>query len=156
MDDIFFYVLCAILGLLLVGFVAYVLFHVTNFLVRLIFFRFSFGPLSESTGKVTDMEYVPPRTTYNGKTTTTTPEKNHVYFKTDQGETSLDSDELYQRVRIGEDIQVKYQERFKKPRFWNGKWKEDGLRLISVTNKYDDTVDFNDEKPVLSERERRQ
>lgn len=142
------YVLYGIFGV--IGLIcAVALFFLLRWIYIMIFFTFSFGPVKHSTGKVIDMEYTPSRSEYNAatKTTSYTSEKNEVMFETPQGKTTVDSDHLYQRVRVGEAIKVAYQERHIKPRYWAGDWKDDGLRLISVTSALNQTVNFNDEKP---------
>lgn len=140
----------AVLCLALVVIVAACLLAFLNWVYRSLFFDFSFKPIKTYVGKVLSMEYEAPKTytTSNGKTTTVhhVSEKNYVTFKTEVGETTLDSDSLYQRVRIGETVWVKSQERYIKPKFWNGEWSFDGNRLISVMSEKDQVVEFNNEK----------
>lgn len=139
-------ILCLFLAVVLVA----ALFTFLNWVYRNLFFDFSFKPIKTHIGKVLNMEYEAPRTqtVFNGKTTTVhhTPEKNKVTFKTEVGETTLDSDTLYQRVRIGETVWVRSQERYIQPKFWHGEWSFDGNRLISVMSEKDQIVEFNDEK----------
>jgi hypothetical protein len=134
------------MGVFVIGFVLYATYQLLKFLYRIIFFKFSFGELKISNGKVLGMHYEASHS--NGKTTT--PEKNEVCFQTDIKETTIDSDDLYQRVRIGEGVKVQYQERYIKPRFWDGSWSLDGYRLISVTSQLKQEVSFNDKKPILN------
>jgi hypothetical protein len=133
------------LALLLVG---ALLFVFLSWVFKMIFYEFSYDQLKTYDGEVIDMEYTPPRTTttFNGKTTTTTttPEKNVVIFKTELKTSSVDSDKLYQRVRVGESVKVESQSYYIKPRFWDGKWEYDGELLISVTSEKNQKVNFNE------------
>lgn len=153
--DLIDYVMVAFIGLIGL-FLAFLVFMFVAWLCRIIFYEFSYAPAKTYKGEVIEMEYTPPRTTtsFNGKSTTTThhPEKNVVIFKTDLKTTEVDSDKLYQRVRIGESVTVKSQPRFMKPRFWQGNWEEDGEMLVSVTSEKNQTVEFNDEEPVTYRR----
>lgn len=150
--DYFMVGLMGIVLLVVAALVGALIFMFTVWLCRVIFYDFSYGPIKSYKGEVIEMEYTPPRTTttFNGKftTTSTTPEKNVVQMKTELGEFEVDSDRLYQRVRIGESVTVVSQERFMKPRFWEGQWEYDGQRLLTVTSEKKQTVEFNDEKPV--------
>lgn len=140
--DYVMYGFLGLCGLILGALAVWLIVSIVQWLYRLIFFNFSFSRVKNSDGKVTDMEYEASHS--NGKTTTA--EKNEVYFKTPQGETLIDSDTLYQRVRIGEAIKVVYQERYKKPRYWDGSWELDGYRLISIGCVNNEEVEFNDPK----------
>lgn len=142
-----------IMGAIMVAIGAFVLFLVgmaLHWLFRFFCYDFAYDNAVESKGEVVDMEYTPARYTHTGKTTVRHPEKNVVIFKTDLKTTSVDSDTLYQRVRVGESVAVVSQERYMKPRFWDGQWEYDGQHLVSVTSEKNQTVEFNDEKPVLN------
>jgi hypothetical protein len=123
-------------------------FCVLRSLYRFIFLRFHYSDARQSVGEITDMDYTPPRYVSNGKTTTYHAEKNTVNIKTDQKHTEIDSDDLYQRCRIGDKVKLTYQVRYAEPRFWNGELSLDGFRLISVRCPRKQIVNFNNEKPV--------
>jgi hypothetical protein len=144
--DIFMYCMIGFVGIVVGAAILYCLYYLVRFLYRVIFFNLSYGEIKESEGKITNMEYEASH--YNPATKTTDSEKNYVYFKTPQGSTCIDSDTLYQRVRVGEGITVRYQERSIKPKYWNGDWKFDGFRLLTITSKLSESVEFNSEKPV--------
>lgn len=81
-------------------------------------YKWEYSQTKEDKGVITDMRYTPSRTTtsYNGKSTSTTyhAEKNVVYIKTEKlGEFSRNSSRLYQRVRIDDEVIIKYQKRFR-------------------------------------------
>lgn len=149
------YFMVAIFGL--VGlFVAFLLFVALAWICKMIFYKTYYAEMKTYKGEVLDMEYTPPRTwttssTVNGVTTTqvhTDPEKNVVIIRTELRETSIDSDKLYQRVRVGESVIVKSQAKHIEPRFWQGAMEYDGEMLVSVTSEKNQTVLFNDEEPV--------
>lgn len=136
-----------LLGSAIAIFLAWIAFCILHWLFRVIVYSFHYGPVKTSKGKVTNMDYTPARTTYNGVTAVRSSEKNIVYFTTDQGSTEVDSDLLYQRVRIGESIKVTYQNRYKQSR-WDGRVSPDGMRLLSIQSRLKQVVNFNDPKPV--------
>lgn len=146
--DYFFMAIIGAIGL----FLAFLAFMLVAWICKMIFYKTYYAEMKEHKGEVIEMKYTPPRTTVTstGKTTTTThhPEKNVVIFKTDLKETEVDSDKLYQRVRIGESVLVKSQAKYIKPRYWQGEMEYDGDMLVSVTSEKNQTVQFNDEKPV--------
>lgn len=145
------YVMMGLMGLVIL-FVGFLVFMLLAWIAKMIFYEFSYAAAKQYKGEVIEMEYTPPRTTVvsTGKTTTTQyhPEKNVVIFKTELKTTEVDSDKLYQRVRIGESVLVRSQGVYAKPRFWHGQWEYDGERLISVTSEKNQTVEFNDEQPA--------
>ncbi len=130
-----------IIGLVVVGLVVWGLYW-------LICFESGYSAVKTCKGEVTDMDYTPSRTVHTGKSTIHHAEKNEVSIKSPVKETTLDSDELYQRVRIGESVTIKYQEQYLKPRFWEGSWSFSSYRLISVKSERDLEVEFNDVKPT--------
>lgn len=147
------YFMMAVMGVIIL-FIGFLVFMLLAWIARMIFYEFSYDRIKEYKGEVVEMEYTPPRTTstYNAATksmqTTHHPEKNVVIFKTELKTTEVDSDKLYQRVRIGESVLVKSQARYIRPRYWSGQWEYDGEMLVSVTSEKNQTVLFNDEEPV--------
>jgi hypothetical protein len=78
-------------------------------------YRKEYSPILIDTGVVTDMDYTPPRTrtTTVGKTTTTstTPAKHEVFIKFEvTGEQDFDDEDLYETVRMDDNITAEYQE----------------------------------------------
>lgn len=148
-DDSFFIILFTIALLIVGSAVSYLVWQSVVFLYNLLVFKRSYGIVITMEGKVTDMDYIPPRTSshYNGKTvvTTTKPAIHEVEIETSLAKSVVESVELYQRVRIGEKITVKSQERFKMTRLVGKKWKKDGFRLISITSVLGETINFNKE-----------
>lgn len=143
----FIYLLMAILVIMVaVGLLIFV-----AWICKLIFYDFSYAASKSYKGEVVDMEYTAPRTTVHstGKSTytTTTPEKNVVVIKTELKTVRLDSDRLYQRVRVGESVTLVSQSVYIKPKLWQGSWEYDGDRLLTVTSEKNQTVEFNEEKP---------
>jgi hypothetical protein len=87
-----------------------------------IFIRYEYTTIKTIKGTVTDMDYVPPRThvsvttNSNGTTTTSTrtdPEEHNVYIHTDLFKLHEDDEELYQTVRLDDEVTVEYQEEYK-------------------------------------------
>lgn len=147
------YVIMGLVGIVIL-FLGFLLFMFISWICKLIFYSFAYDPALDHKGKVKDMRYRASYVTTQmvGKTMTTTyhPAQNWVRFETEVADTEIDSESLYQRVRIGESVTVRSQKIFIKPRFWDGEWKYDGDRLISVTSEKDLQVDFNDEKPSIN------
>ena len=78
-------------------------------------YRKEYSEVKADKGIVTDMDYTPPRTrtTTVGKTTTTstTPAKHEVFIKfEDLGEQDFDDEDLYETVRMDDNITAEYQE----------------------------------------------
>lgn len=152
--DYLAYGLITVFMLLVVGVAAILIYSLLSWLFTIIFYNFSYSAPVTYPGKVIDMKYIPPqiytqihnsnKTSYT--TTHTTPEKNQVTFQTEKATTTIDSEELYQRVRIGEDIKVISQSEYIKPKYWDGKWEYKGERLIRILCYKDQIVEFNDEK----------
>lgn len=117
---------------------------------KTVFFDAAYDKAVTYNGEVTDMEYVPPRShvTMAGKTpiTSHTPEKNVVHISSPVGREEINSDELYQRVRVGESVKIRYQNKYLRPKYWQGDWKLDEKIVISVTSEKAQTVDFSKEK----------
>lgn len=138
----------------IVGLVAlYLVCGLIYWLYRIICYNFYFDNPRKVDGKVVDMKYEPSQTytTTDGNNVTSThytPEKNRVIFKTKVKTSDIDSDKLYQRCRIGDDLVVHYQDRYSEPRFWSGPIQMDGHRLIKIECPKDETVLFNDVKPT--------
>lgn len=64
-------------------------------------------------GVVTDMDYTPPRTRYNAatKTTSTSPEEHDVFITFEVlGDEQFDDEELYQTVRLDDEVTAEYVE----------------------------------------------
>lgn len=133
-------------GALAIMVVLYVLYKIISYTLMRIFYSFKYSELKVIEGKITDMKYQPKRTTYSGKGVVTTySEKNKVFFSSHLKNSVIDSDKLYQRVRIGEKIEIRYQERYTLPRFWQGSYKLHGYRLISISSVLGEKVVFNEE-----------
>jgi hypothetical protein len=76
-------------------------------------YRKEYSEVMTDKGIVTDMDYTPSRTTYNAatKTTSTTPEQNEIYIEFEKiGKQDFDNEDLYQRVRIDDDVTAEYVE----------------------------------------------
>lgn len=143
------YILLAFVTLLITGLMACLL-H-TVYIAT--FYKSGYGKVIEYKGTVEDMKYTAPRSQYvgvagKGGHMQHRPEKNEVIIKTSLKTTTIDSDKLYQRVRIGEDVKVLSQKEYIKPRFWQGHWEEYSDRLISVTSIKNQTVEFNEKQPI--------
>jgi hypothetical protein len=145
--------------LLVAGIVLFLAWLVLSWLYRVIFYRKHYGAVKTDKGEITNMKFTPERTWY---TTTTTngitsthrhhePEKNYVYIKTDEWDMAIDSDRLYQRCRIEDEVKVTYQNVYLEPRFWSGKLKKYTYRINKVLCPKDKTVDFNKTKPISHE-----
>lgn len=150
---LFEYFFMVFFGILALG-IALLVFVAMAALCKMVFYKTYYDTMKEYKGEVVDMQYVPRRThtTYNAATKTTQthtdPEKNIVIFRTELRTTKVDSDKLYQRVRIGESVLVKSQPTYIKPRYWQGDWEYDGDMLVSVTSEKNQTVNFNNQEPV--------
>jgi len=131
---------------------------VVYFLFRVIFVRKVYSDLKVEKGVVTNMDYTPPRTTtiYNGKTTTTThhPAQHDVYIKSENLELSYDHERLYQTVRLDDDVEISYQDKYEYYT-WQNKTEAtpEGIRTISITSPKGRVVEINDKKqpadPIL-------
>lgn len=133
-------------GSSLVLIAAFILYMIVATLYRFIFFRSLYSEVKETRGRVTDMDYEAPR--YNAATKTSSSEQNLVYLKTLDFETWVDDEHLYQRCRIGDKIQVKYQAVYKEPRFWSGKLVFNDNLILTVYCPNDEVVDLDDEQIV--------
>lgn len=127
-----------------------------HWLFMLIFFSFHYGEIHVLPGKVVDMDYTASYTTYttstvNGITSTTShyhPEKNEVMIEVAGTTHHIDSDKLYQRSRIGDKVKFTFQNCYHLPRFWAGELKMDSTRILRVDCPNDNSVLFDDPKPV--------
>lgn len=106
-------------------------------------------------GTVTNMDYTPSRTSYNAatKSITTSPEIHKVYitFKTSIGlvKKCIDSEYLYQRVRVDDEIKVKSQSVYSKFRYsQDSKWEYDKERVINIISPKEKIIKVNSEKPA--------
>lgn len=106
-----------------------------------------YSEVKTTTGVVTDMDYTPPRTQFhsNGKTsyTTTTPAKNEVYISFEViGNQHFNSSNLYQRVRIDEEVTAEYREIYRVERERPTRKELTGYDVLSVTNPKGRRVEF--------------
>lgn len=94
------------LGLIAGGFVAYkIWWHLK--------YRHEESALIEDKGVVTDMNYTPPRSTWNAATKNmqTSPAIHRTYLKLEKlGEWNFNDVELYQAVRLDDEVKVEYVE----------------------------------------------
>lgn len=102
MIDAFLY----IVGLALIGWIAYEIHWHRKY-------RKEYSEVKTDKGVVTDMDYTPPRTRYNAatKTTSTTPEEHDVFITFEVlGDEQFDDEELYQTVRLDDEVTAEYVE----------------------------------------------
>ena len=100
-------------GILLIGFIGYQVHWYMNY-------KWEYSKMMEDNGIVVDMDYTPSRTTYHsgGKNssgyTTTTQEEHDVYIEAKKlGRIHRDNEHLYQRVRIDDEVLIRYKERYR-------------------------------------------
>ena len=75
-------------------------------------YRKEYSEVKTDKGVVTDMDYTPPR--YNAATKTTSSEEHDVYIKFEVlGEENFDDEELYQTVRLDDEVTAEYREVFR-------------------------------------------
>ena len=119
-------------------------------LYRVIFFKSIYGKIEVENGIVIEMDYIPSSGTYDIITNSYyyTLEKNEVWIETKSLEKHLDSDELYQRVCIADDIKVTFQKEYTIPRFWYGLPEFSDYRIIKIECPKNLVVDFNESKLV--------
>lgn len=125
-------------------------------LYRAILVRYKYGEAIEVEATVTDMDYVPGRTvnTYNAGTKSTTvstiPAQHNVYMLDARGgRHHHNHEELYQTVRLDDEVTIKYQSEYKG---LLGKdpstYRPYGTRIISVKAPTGRLVSINDPKSV--------
>lgn len=142
-------IMLLLIAVAVVGLLAIVYF-VLYFIYDAIFFKYTYSESKPLKGEVTDMRYTASRTSthYNGKTTYTThhPEKNEVWIKTSIEQFHINSSYLYQRVRVDEEVDLIYQEKYRAPRSEPKAKKHYSNRLVSVRNIKGKVIQVNEEK----------
>lgn len=144
-----FVALLAVLILVLVG-------MILIGLARLIFLSFTYGEVKTMPGKIVDQDFTAgtthSHTQPNGVTTfSRTADSFEVTIETELKTTVVEAEALFMRCRIGEAVELTYQDRFATPRFWNGETKLDGHRLLKIKAQ-GGVVRFNSKKPVVQKK----
>jgi len=81
-------------------------------------YKYVYSEMMTDKATVTNMYYKPPKSTYhhtkNGGYTTTTPSEHNVYLKGEKtGKWSFDRERLYQAVRLDDEVEIEYREKFR-------------------------------------------
>lgn len=97
-------VLIVVVAMAVVGYLGYEIYwHLT--------YKYMFSEEKESDGVVVDMDYTPSKSTHVGSTAYYTSEKHHVYILAENTDNiHLNHERLYQTVRLGDDVKIKYRD----------------------------------------------
>ena len=148
-DYLFFGIMVMVLLVVVIA-VLLMTVYILSLIYQSIFYKTYYSRPKTVSGLIVGMNYEPAYTSsiYNNNTVivSTTPEMNEVFIKTDLDTFELDSDELYQQVRVDEPVELTYQQVFLKPRFWEGDFKFYLNHLIKVKNIKNKVVILDDEK----------
>lgn len=96
--------LIATVAVAVIGYVGYVIYWDSRY-------RYVLSEEKEDNGVVVDMDYIRSRNTRIGKTSHYTSEKHNVYIMVENADDiCLDHERLYQTVRLGDDVKIKYRD----------------------------------------------